>query len=59
MMPTTLGLHNHQSSRSLESAIYLPDDVKTLPELFREWLSAPGVGLLPVYFDGTDLYLHV
>ena len=35
-MPTTLGLHNHQSSRSLESAIYLPDDVKTLPELFRD-----------------------
>ncbi len=35
-MQTTLGLHNHHSSRSLESAIYLPDHVKTLPELFRQ-----------------------
>ena len=36
LMPTTLGLHNHHSSRDLASAIFLPDTVKTLPELFKE-----------------------
>ncbi|MDX2414282.1 MAG: sulfatase, partial [Bacteroidales bacterium] len=35
-MPTTFGTHNHHSSRTDESAIHLPDYVKTLPELFRE-----------------------
>jgi len=35
-MPTTLGIHNHHSSRSVESAIFLPDNVKTIPEIFRE-----------------------
>lgn len=32
---TTLGTHNHHSSRTIENAIFLPDEVKTLPELFR------------------------
>lgn len=36
LMPTTLGLHNHHSSRDLASAIFLPDTIKTLPELFKE-----------------------
>ena len=36
MMSTTLGTHNHHSSRTEESAIYLPDSVKTIPELFKE-----------------------
>ena len=36
MMQTTLGLHNHHSSRSEETAIHLPGHVKTLPELFRQ-----------------------
>lgn len=36
MMQTTLGLHNHHSSRSEETAIHPPDNIKTLPELFRE-----------------------
>ena len=36
MMQTTLGIHNHHSSRSEETAIHLPEHVKTLPELFRE-----------------------
>jgi arylsulfatase A-like enzyme len=36
MMQTTLGMHNHHSSRSKETAIHLPDNVKTVPELFRE-----------------------
>lgn len=35
-MPTTLGLHNHHSSRDLASAIFLPDSIKTIPELFKE-----------------------
>lgn len=35
MMSTTLGLHNHHSSRTEESSIMLPDSVLTLPELFR------------------------
>lgn len=36
MMSTTLGLHNHHSSRTVESAIYLPDSIKTVPELFKK-----------------------
>jgi len=36
MMQTTLGTHNHHSSRSEGTAIHLPSDVKTLPELFRQ-----------------------
>lgn len=36
IMSTTLGLHNHHSSRTEESAIYLPDSIQTIPELFKE-----------------------
>ncbi|WP_289054217.1 sulfatase family protein [Carboxylicivirga marina] len=36
LMPTTLGLHNHHSSRDLASAIFLPDSIQTIPELFKE-----------------------
>ncbi|WP_430814203.1 sulfatase family protein [Carboxylicivirga sp. RSCT41] len=36
LMPTTLGLHNHHSSRDLASAIFLPDTIQTIPELFKE-----------------------
>lgn len=36
MMSTTLGIHNHHSSRTKESAIHLPSYVKTIPELFKE-----------------------
>ena len=36
LMHTTTGLHNHHSSRTEESAIFLPDTVKTIPELFKE-----------------------
>ena len=35
MMSTTLGLHNHHSSRTEESAIHLPDSIKTVPEIFK------------------------
>ncbi len=34
-MSTTLGLHNHHSSRTDASAIYLPEGYQTIPELFR------------------------
>ncbi len=35
-MQTTLGTHNHHSSRTVASAIELPEAVRTLPELFRD-----------------------
>jgi arylsulfatase A-like enzyme len=36
VMQTTLGLHNHHSSRTEASAILLPDTITTIPELLRE-----------------------
>lgn len=36
IMSTTIGTHNHHSARTVESAIYLPDHIKTIPELFKE-----------------------
>ena len=36
MMQTTLGTHNHHSSRTETSQIYLPDSIKTIPEHFKE-----------------------
>lgn len=36
MMQTTLGTHNHHSSRSEAAAIHLPEGFRTIPELFRE-----------------------
>ena len=35
-MPTTTGTHNHHSSRTIESSIFLPDGVRTVPEIFKE-----------------------
>ena len=35
VMHTTLGLHNHHSSRTRESAIYLPDSIRTIPEILK------------------------
>ena len=35
LMSTTLGLHNHHSSRTEASAIHLPSHIKTIPEVFR------------------------
>jgi len=35
-MPTTLGVHNHRSSRGKDSQIYLPKGYKTIPELFNQ-----------------------
>ncbi|MGI9552265.1 MAG: sulfatase family protein [Aurantibacter sp.] len=36
IMSTTLGTHNHHSSRTAESAIYLPEGIKTIPAIFKE-----------------------
>ncbi len=36
IIQTTLGLHNHHSSRTKASAIFLPDTVTTIPELLRK-----------------------
>lgn len=36
VMSTTTGTHNHHSSRTKESAIYLPDSLKTIPEIFKK-----------------------
>ncbi len=33
---TTTGTHQHRSSRTKESEIYLPEGIKTLPQIFRE-----------------------
>ena len=35
-MSTTFGAHNHHSSRTKESAIKLPENLKTVPELFKK-----------------------
>lgn len=35
VMSTTTGTHNHHSSRTEESSIYLPDSLKTIPEVFK------------------------
>jgi arylsulfatase A-like enzyme len=36
MMPTSINAQSHHSSRTEESAIYLPEHIKTIPELFKE-----------------------
>lgn len=36
VMQTTAGTHNHHSSRTEESMIQLPEQIKTLPELFKQ-----------------------
>jgi len=33
---TTLGIHQHRSSRTKDAQIFLPDFVRTIPEFFRE-----------------------
>lgn len=36
VMATSLGLHNHHSSRTPESEIKLPKEFKTIPEIFKK-----------------------
>lgn len=35
-MATTFGLHNHHSSRTVEDGVFLPEEFKTVPELFKK-----------------------
>ena len=35
-MPSSINAHHHHSSRTVESANFLPEGMKTVPELFRE-----------------------
>lgn len=58
-MSTTTGTHNHHSSRSKESAIYLPDEHKTIPELFRQagyFTFNEGKDDYNFIYDRRDLY---
>lgn len=36
VMSTTTGTHNHHSSRTKESAIHLPENLETIPEIFKK-----------------------
>lgn len=36
VMQTTIGVHQHRSSRDDRAPIYLPEGMKTIPELFRD-----------------------
>ncbi len=58
-MSTTLGLHNHHSSRTDESAIYLPEGFQTIPELFNEagyFSFNNGKDDYNFHYDRRDLY---
>ena len=59
MMSTTLGLHNHHSSRTEESAIYLPNAIKTIPEVFKKagyFTFNNGKDDYNFHYDRRDLY---
>jgi len=59
MMPTSIGVQNHHSSRTEETAISLPDSVKTLPERFREagyFTFNQGKDDYNFWYDREDLY---
>lgn len=59
MMHTTIGTHNHHSSRTEETAIHLPDNVRTLPELFRQagyFTFNQGKDDYNFWYDREDLY---
>jgi len=58
-MQTTLGTHNHHSSRSADTARHLPEHVKTLPELFRQagyFTFNQGKDDYNFWYDRSDLY---
>lgn len=59
MMSTTTGTHNHYSSRTKDTAIYLPDHIKTLPEIFRDagyFTFNQGKDDYNFWYDRKDLY---
>lgn len=58
---TTTGTHQHRSSRTPDSAIHLPEGIKTLPELFREHGYATfnkGKDDYNFVYDRNELYSH-
>ena len=59
MMQTTLGTHNHHSSRTEETAIHLPNHIRILPELFRKagyFTFNQGKDDYNFWYDREDLY---
>jgi len=59
MMSTTLGLHNHHSSRTEESAIHLPNGITTIPEVFKQagyFTFNNGKDDYNFHYDRRDLY---
>jgi len=59
MMSTSIAVHNHHSSRSEETAIHLPANIKTLPELFIEagyFTFNHGKDDYNFWYDRKDLY---
>ncbi len=59
MMPPTIGVQNHHSSRSEETAIHLPDHIRPLPELFRDagyFTFNHGKDDYNFWYDREDLY---
>lgn len=59
VMQTTLGLQNHHSSRTAESAIELPDSIRTVPELFKSagyFTFNSGKDDYNFWYDRNDLY---
>ena len=58
-MSTTLGTHNHHSSRTEESAIHLPKGFRTIPELFKDagyFTFNNGKDDYNFHYDRRDLY---
>lgn len=59
VMSTTLGLHNHHSSRTEAAAIHLPKTIKTIPELFKKagyFTFNNGKDDYNFHYDRKDLY---
>ena len=59
VMSTTLGLHNHHSSRTEAAAIHLPKTIKTIPELFKQagyFTFNNGKDDYNFHYDRKDLY---
>ena len=62
LMQTTLGLHNHHSSRTEASAIHLPDSISTLPELLKKagyFTFNHGKDDYNFWYNRKDLYLSL
>ncbi len=59
VMSTTIGMHNHHSSRTEASAIRLSDTITTIPELFKKagyYTFNSGKDDYNFWYDRKDLY---